>query len=72
MNSPCIVSAVKKPSDFEPERLVEFRFRRGLSQTAAGALVGATQGAWSRWENGKKRPGPVAEMALVKILEGGR
>lgn len=68
MNSPCIVPAVNKPSDFEPARLVEFRSRRGLSQTAAGALVGATQTAWSRWENGKKRPGPVAEMAIRKEI----
>lgn len=41
---------------FQPERLLQARLSRGLTQTALAAMVGRSSGTVSKWENGEQSP----------------
>jgi transcriptional regulator with XRE-family HTH domain len=41
-----------------------------LSQTAAAAMIGATQGAWGAWENGRKAPDGYYSQRLEELTKG--
>ncbi len=49
------------------ERLRAWREASGLSQGQAAKRVGASQGAWSAWEAGRKRPSIEQIVKLAAI-----
>lgn len=53
---------------FQPERLVEARDSRGLSQVALGDLIGRDGSTVSRWERAGQLPEPEALQALSAAL----
>lgn len=53
---------------FQPERLVEARDSRGLTQVALADLMNRTSSSVSRWEAGDQSPEPEALEALAKAL----
>lgn len=53
---------------FTPERLVEVRDSRGLTQVALAELVDRTSSSISRWEGGGQSPEPDALEALARAL----
>lgn len=53
---------------FRPERLVEARDSRGLTQVALGELIGMKSSAISRWESADTTPEPEALQALANAV----
>lgn len=53
---------------FQPERLVEARDSRGLTQVALADLMNRTSSSISRWEAGEQSPEPDALEALARGL----
>lgn len=47
-----------------------WRVERGLTQQAAGALIGVSGAAWSSWEVGSKAPGVANAILLSDLTEG--
>jgi DNA-binding XRE family transcriptional regulator len=47
--------------------LARWRLDQGLSQTAAGDLVGVSQVTWSDWESGKKCPHVGQAVKLERV-----
>lgn len=47
--------------------LIEERARLGLTQGEFAARIGVSQGAVSRWENGRHRPNPEVLMRLGRL-----
>jgi transcriptional regulator with XRE-family HTH domain len=47
-----------------------WRTDKGHSQDEAAELIGATQGAWWSWEQGKKRPELEFMLAIEKLTRG--
>ena len=47
--------------------LAGWRLTQGLSQTAAGELVGVSQVTWSDWESGKKCPHVGQAVKLERV-----
>ena len=49
--------------------LKAFRITAGLTQTEAGALVGAALRTWQAWEAGdRKMPAPKWELFCMKVI----
>lgn len=53
---------------FRPERLIEARAARGLTQVALGDLSGRRSSSISRWEAGEQLPEPDALQAVARGL----
>jgi len=53
------------------DTLREWREAQELSQEEAGARVGATQSAWSRWEKGEGPSSVVRHAIEREILKAG-
>lgn len=53
---------------FRPERLVEARDSRGLTQVALAEIIGLKSSAVSRWEAGETTPEPDALQALANAV----
>jgi Zn-dependent peptidase ImmA (M78 family)/transcriptional regulator with XRE-family HTH domain len=53
---------------FQPERLVEARDSRGLTQVALADLINRTSSSISRWESGDQSPEPEALDTLARAL----
>ena len=49
--------------------LHELRSRRGLTQYQLGALVGVSDKAVSKWENGSSEPSTTNLIAIGKLYE---
>lgn len=55
---------------FTPDRIIEFRIQRGLSQKEMAELLGVDQGTVSKMETGKIRPsGPVDRLLVLLSRE---
>lgn len=54
--------------DFRPERLVQAREARGLTQTALSELIGRASASISRWESGAQHPEAEPLDALSQAL----
>lgn len=57
------------PEPITPEQITELRRRLGLNQTAFAALVGCTQAAVSRWEEGLRTPTGLYAKAVRALIE---
>ena len=53
---------------FQPERLIEARNSRGLTQVSLAEIVNRKSSSISRWETGDQSPEPEALEALGKAL----
>lgn len=53
---------------FQPERLLQARLSRGLTQIALGTLIGRSSGTISKWENGEQSPESDALELLAQKL----
>lgn len=49
------------------EKLVRWRKKRGLSQTALAEELGVAQGTVSEWEGGRKMPRTQHVLAIAKL-----
>jgi len=57
----------------DPEAIRDWRRERGLSASAAAALVHSTTRAWQQWEAGERRMHPAMwELAKLKAPNGKR
>ena len=51
-----------------PTEIREARHRAGLTQAAAGALIGATRRTWQDWEAGRRNMPPAKwELFQIKV-----
>lgn len=57
----------KKPQPLTPERIRTIRKAAELTQAEAAEKVGVTQGVWSDWERGTKRPSRQSQL-LIRML----
>jgi len=53
---------------FQPERLLQARLCRGITQTALAAVIGRSSGTVSKWERGDQSPEPEALERLASSL----
>lgn len=53
---------------FQPERLLQARLCRGLTQTALGAMIGRSAPSISKWEKGDQLPETDAHHRLAACL----
>jgi transcriptional regulator with XRE-family HTH domain len=56
--------------DLSPERIREFRIRKGLSQERLAAMLGVSTSTVIRWEQGSSVPTGTASAVLVAITAG--
>lgn len=56
------------PEPITPEQIIELRRRLGLNQTAFAALIGCTQAAVSRWEEGLRTPTGLYARAVRELI----
>lgn len=52
-----------------PQRIKEWRERKGLTQEQAATRIGVTLGTFCRWEKGKRSPTGLAKAAMARELE---
>ena len=52
------------------KRLEAWRRQGGLSQSAAGKLVGVRQSTWSDWENGRTMPQMKQGVKVAEVTGG--
>lgn len=59
-------------SEFElsPEKIREFRIRKGLSQEKLAAMLGVSTSTVIRWEQGSSAPTGTASVVLAAIAAG--
>lgn len=64
-----IIAFIAGPNMPEPAAtpLAKWRKQRGLTAAQAGRLVGATQAAWTRWENGLRTMRPQMVRKLMEL-----
>jgi DNA-binding transcriptional regulator YiaG len=56
------------PDTPTPSEIIDLRRRLGLNQTAFAALIGCTQAAVSRWEDGIRSPTGLYARAVTDLL----